>query len=1128
MAARCANDNDNRVANSNSVGTGTDFSTRTSVFDRLPEEILEEATAISERALKEAELEQAAAASETPIYETLTSGTRKLARTVGKFAEKLMNLAGDPMQRKKDAWYEAVKLVDGSNQIDATLWMNFQNSMSKFFVNDRADLVTWLNTVANFEGKKAVENPLVQEQQQMIPKIRGLMNIFSQRHAKLMDTLNEASLRTGIDRDVLALMGGNYLNALHTPERNEHLFKLWERRIEEAGQELAILQATIENPTVSEKNRIKALKGERTKYENRMREWRAELENPNPEVRHGGYTNAEARILMDEMQRMSGMTHEELRAFSRRLSDEFSYITQELATAGVVPKEQLEAIPDFEWYAPQFSQKQNLNFVANDATPYVPGSRRAMDGMTEKPDSAFTSLGFAARRAATEIGMQDFGTKLAAVQRKLQRMKDADKNYTLPLLSVDDNAISAMLESRDPAKEMAAVAIRQNKGMIVNVPMRLKDGTIKLSRRFMYFNPAYKEGTLTGAALNEALISEYKTGSRFIDAIKTTTSYAGQSYTRFSPGFAPVGMMRDLGERAMHLTNRDYIKEDGTELSGASIVGKYMRNSVRAGKMLYSVMRGKAGEGTEAYRLFDEYRREGLFQKFTPGVRQEPQTLEQLALKHGKLTENLRDWKAEGAANWLEKRQFTPFKKALAAAGIGGRSAMRVIDGWNDWLQNVAAFSHYMTLRENGVSAKNAAFGVREIMDMSQSGQIAHHLAVIAPFVRPTMQGAAAFARTMGLNAANPKDIFKEGKRGWIAGLAATIGFSVLYPLVRESLGADDDGNMRMDSLPISRLTNWLPIGINDEGSYVKLPLGFGPVRVASALSLAMDRVYRGQMDVSDAAFEVLFAAARDSVPGNNPMFNFGDNPSAFIAQYICPVALRPMMEIATNTTAFGGRVHKATMSEDKAAADQGFDTTPGIWHQIARYIHQTTGADYAPEDYRTMAKGLSFGPLRLITSGIVDFAERGATRKGFHKPTAMEELPPALATLGGTMWYGKFRGVSQQYYYEAYDELSKKAKRAGVSLTSDGKKGEEGAEILRQKLTAAGFEKEEADDLILLRETRKELLKLGKAFHDKHPHWYDEEDATDLKQDFERLATDSDILYANFVKNANYYANRR
>lgn len=1178
----CTPDSTIFSANRAPAGSGNLEDGQAAPTNRDRADALHDAAERSDKERAASKLAEATATATVPTGQVPTKGEEKLAQTLASRVIKFLNLGKAGQEQLWERVDAARNFAEGTTAQTATFWMNLQNSMNKMFVNENADILQFGNLFMHERGKPAYAQTWQQEYNQMRPKIRGLHSMYQQRLQALRDLVRPFVHKSGMlySADDILTGAGDYLNCLHTPENNAHLLERWQqmidaniaardenyksipyhetknqirkidRRIERAqkrgdtGQKIEALEK--ERAALNEKldslykpenanedvkikdiyKDIRRRGGENTKLKKQIEELKANLDELNPPegLVSSGYTNAQAKALMARIEKdFSFMTPEELRSIAKRMSQEFDYLTEELARAGAIPPEQLTRIPDFEWHAPQVTKLANVEGASNDAVFYTPGSVHAAEGTTYTPDSAWQSLIYAGRRTATQIGSQDFGLLLAAAERKFRRIAEENPDYTVPIRSYSERELQGMLAHGTRQEQQIARAIYNNNGMVINTPVEGANGRRSFERRYYYFNPQWSSGRLNADSLNQALSSNYKLGSKPVEWLSKATSYYGQSHTRFIFGFAPVSGFRDFTERLVHIASRDFYTEDGEHLSGASLVGRYAVNFGRFTTTLARAMLGKLDAGSEGGIFYDEYRRFGLLQKFTSSIGRAPQTLDEI-VRGGKTADSLRSWGLNKQADWLDGKNFGAWKRVINGAGEAGQSALRVLDGWNDYFQNLPSFAYYVTLRKAGVSARNAAAHTLDIMNMTQTGTVAKQLAVIAPFVRPTMQGAAAFAKSMGLSGRNVHEIFEQGKKGWITALAAASAFGVLLPLIKESLGTDEKGNSRLDSYPISRATTALMIGINDEGDMIRLPVGFGPVRTAYATAMAMDRVARGIMDPGEAAFEVLFAIARDTVPGNNPMFNFKDKPAEFITQYFCPAPLKPFLELSQNTNAFGGKIYKNGFDMEKAVSAQGRKSTPAVWHRVAREIADMNGPDMAPESIMHLAKGLTLGPVRAISTGIVSWAEDDEPYLGMNKPTALRAMNPVLAMLGGTLYYATDRGTSKIYYYQAADDLMKKAQRAGVNMTQDGEKGEAGRAIVMQKLLDAGIDPADAEDIIRLRTARQTLMAQGAAFSKKHPHWYDEPDAEEIKMDFEKLFYDNEQVYKDFYMNANYF----
>lgn len=1184
----CITEAEEFFANEGSAGSGNVQDGQSAPTNRDAKQDAQDARKRAEKQQVTDELSLAAGTSTVPTGIAPTKADENLARIIGNRAIKFLNLGHEGQRQLWEAVEAARSFAEGTTAQNATFWMNFVNSLHCKFVDEDAKLLMFGDLFLHEKDKPTYEQTWYKTRTQMRAKIRGIHAILQERQQLLKDYVEPFTRKSGMiySADEILTASGDYLNCLHSPENNAHLLEKWQTIINQntkaidTNLQLIELQRQRDNLEKVEHNiireqkrraeakkpatiakideRLAAMENERTtikdaianlpeiadeldvvelykdirtrkaqitKYTKQIEELKTNLDNENPPegLVSSGYTNGQARAKMQQIEKdFSFMTPAELRDVAKHLSGEFDYITEELAKAGLIPPEQLAAIPEFEWYAPQVTKLANLEGATNDAIFYTPGSVHAAEGTTQTPDSAWQSLIYAGRRAATQIGSQDFGLLMQAADRKFQRIKAANPDYVVPLKSYNEHELQGMLSHGTHMDQQIARAIYNNNGMVINVPV--EKGNVKtFERRYYYFNPEWSSGRLTGEALNTALSGDYKLGSKPVELLAKTTSYYGQSHSRFIMGFSPVSGFRDFTERLVHITGRDYYAENGDHIAGTSLVGKYATNFGRLTTTLARAMMGKLDANSEGAQFYDEFRRQGLMQKFTHSIGRAPQSLDQI-VRGNQLTDTARSWGLDKQADWLQGKNFGAWRRVINSAGALGQRALRIIDGWNDYFQNLPAFAHYVTLRKAGVSARNAAANTIDIMNMTQTGSIAKHLAVIAPFVRPTMQGAAAFAKTMGLSGRNKHEIFEQGKKGWLAGLAATAAFGVILPLVKESLGTDEKGNAVLDSYPISRATTSLMIGVDDEGNMLKLPVGFGPVRTAYAMVMAMDRMARGIMDPGDAAFEVLFAVARDAVPGNNPMFNFADKPAEFITQYFCPAPLKPFLELSQNTNAFGSKIYTDNLSMDKAMSEQGRKNTPAVWHRAAREMFKDLGFDMAPESIMHLAKGMTLGPVKAITNGIVSWTEQDEPYLGMNKPTALRAMHPVLAMLGGTLYYAKARDPSKQYYYQAADDLVKKAQRAGVDMTQDGKQKEEGQAVVMQKLLDAGIDKNDAEDIIRLRIARATLMAQGAAFTKAHPHWYDEPDAEDVKMDLEKLFLENEEVYKDFYLTANYF----
>lgn len=1142
--AECADDGDifegiNRPFGMGDKNSAKDGNAHTESQRRVFDEAAEEAERARAEEFASTYADGAGASAERP-----TSEAERSARSIARNLRRIYDNAVARAQERYNELNEQLRMASGTTIGTATMWNNLQNTVYRWFVNQRGALHKYFSLYAKQEGRQNFENFLVRDFDQFHRLTLGQMGIFNRRREAFLKELLPLARQIGTDPEALAHLIGRYATARHAPEANALLIRRWR---EDAAKLRAEWEANLRKGKPEDSRAMRDLAQDFNTLEARAQRLEDNLESINlhEELISSGYTNAEARAMQESVLKESGLTREQLEHFSDRLSEEFRFILEERAKRGSLDPETIASFPDFKYYVPMFSRKQNLMGATNDASIFNPGHYHAMEGRTDVPDDAFSTLSYYAGRAATEIGTQRLGLDLAALERNfIERYgmeawnklspeekkwrtdkygADAAERYArniaherYGLTSMNERSLYRMLHSTNPYERRKADNIYNVGGIMVDVPKRNPDGTISTERRLYWFRDDWSDaaGGITGKMLNDAISSNYKLGAGF-SAIQTATSLYGQAFTRFQLGFAPVAAMRDVMERTFHMTNRDYLGADGKTVEGYKVLGSYMRNIAKAPMMMWQAMRGKAPEGSKGAQYWNEFNTEGLNQIYTPGQKQ-PTLEDMVNPKAGKVQE------------WLDTSQAKWVKDYASRTGAAGKAALRVLDTWNDYFQNVAAFAHYVTLREAGVSQRAAGQGVLELMNMTQQGSVSQYIGVVSPFVRPTTQAGLAFARTFGLGASTPKDILKAGKRGWIAGLGTVIAYSMLAPFIRDSLGYDEKGNSYADAMNISQLTSSLPIGLGD-GRYIKFPAGFGPQRVAAALSWGLDRMNRGLMNPADVAFEVLYAAGRDIAPGNWAQFEFKDKPAEYIMNLLCPAPLTPLLQLGTNTNFFGAPIHD-NEDPDSLKSAQGRTSTPRVWHQAARILQQYTGFDVFPESLQHTAKSLKVGPLNVITSLLTGLAEDGSLRKNGNVPTALEEMTPWLGALGGALWYGKQRGAAQPVYYNIRKELNDKVKNSGVDLTDHPKelKGPELREWQRQQLLEkSDMSADEVNSYIKLSEVETRLQQAGREFNKQYKdRWMDGEDSQELRNAFEALADQSTAEYGEFVRW--YYGGRQ
>ena len=427
------------------------------------------------------------------------------------------------------------------------------------------------------------------------------------------------------------------------------------------------------------------------------------------------------------------------------------------------------------------------------------------------------------------------------------------------------------------------------------------------------------------------------------------------------------------------------------------------------------------------------------------------------------------------------------------------------IYAWNDVWNLTPSLAQYVAMRKRGIEPSQTANAVSEVMDQSQTGQYTNALRMFFPFTNPTLQGARAMLRTVGL-APGADGGFHMSYRGMATFVGLTAVGNMLYSFARESLGQDEDtGVYRIDSLPISDLCRYIPIPTNDKGDYFKMPIGFGIAQLASSMAIAMDRMERGIASAEDVMPEFMAAIAKQMSPADTPSYNFSMSPATWLMQVLSPALLRPIEDVAVNRNYKGRPITYYSASEGAytSAADSGWATTAPVYKNLAKEILQTTGIDFAPEQLKALLRGYATGFLRFIPS-YIDAEKNPASNpeKGMYN-----KLGPVAFGLGGTMYRGEITDVGRSLYDRYKAEIMSRVRQEGVVLKTGNRKIIAKPEKYRawrvSQLRNAGWDDPDIIKVLTILDTDSEIKKAQQGTKEKIARLIDLDDDEGLKELF-------------------------
>lgn len=1100
MAIKCPNDGDQYFASKRPHSNGGTFENARNEANPINEKARFEQERIAEQTERTqlTEAIQNEIGTDTTIGVPLDKTSQAELVRLAKRETALFNRSIAGQEARWDKARDAINRIMYTTVGKNSKMLDFITSATRKFLNSDADFNQWALLNFGTEGRQSLDNPLVRARTMSEPKIHAKLQKYTQFMERTVGAEAEPiAKRLGYEIPDLLEAVGHYANAEHASERNALLLARW--RGELVAERLA---------SDGDLQRIVAL-------ERQIKDLETNLENLNPSdgLLSGGYTDAQARELAGRILRDTGLTEAEASSLSQRMRDVYNEVQKDMADAGLITPEQVGAFPAFERYVPYKTKFDNTTGPINDTHVYNPGQFRAIDGKATPPDSAYLTIMHYATRAASAQGMQEFGIMLnAAYKKALADGRDVGlRRYDYSRLQREANS------SNRNVRQHAENILRGEKtgGVVVDIPEFDAEGNhLETRRQLLTFDANWSdpEMNLSGVDLARAMIGPAK-ASEITQFFGNATSMYSQLFTRLNPPFGPINGNRDVIERSVNMVGREFYDTNGNTVHGASLVGLMLANLPRAFKVFRAGLHG-ADPNTEIGRMFLEYQAAGLHQEYTPGMKPKHRTLSDvLESREGK--------------TFLQKHGMGAFQTVLdKMAAPMRKTVLKVLDTWNDYFNNIAPVSQYMTLREAGISADSAGASTLEMFNLYQTGTATRSLRALYPFVKPTMQTVGAMGRTLGL-APNARGQFRPNARGIASVVGGTAAMSMLLPLIKDQMGYDEDtGLSHLDQLSLSQLQRFVPIGTGD-GNFFKMPTGFGIPQIVMTAAFGWDRVQRGVMTPSDFTFEMLFSVAKNVTPTAWPEFSFKAKPMEWLTHAFAPTLVSPIVEVATNTAYHGGTISYADSRGMKSKAMQGSLNTERGYHKMARSIQETMGIDWSPEQVKSLINGFGSGMLRII-GGLI---EDDALKKSGTAKTANQELGPWLRAMGLSIAYGKAHDLSKNHFYRANDAYVKRIKDANIPITdtSYGNNAAKKEVYQRGVLKKAGWDKKDIDDFINLQAAQTALRKSNTKFNKEiKPIWMSADDSIPIRKKFEQLAKDQQQIYTDVVNKLNYYSRSR
>jgi hypothetical protein len=163
------------------------------------------------------------------------------------------------------------------------------------------------------------------------------------------------------------------------------------------------------------------------------------------------------------------------------------------------------------------------------------------------------------------------------------------------------------------------------------------------------------------------------------------------------------------------------------------------------------------------------------------------------------------------------------------------------------------------------------------------------------------------------------------------------------------------------------------------DGKYFVVPIGFGMPMLAWGFAVNFVKMIGGKQTVAETVGEIFKNVTKTLAPVAPSETNITSKPFIWLAQTVTPQLIKPAMNVALDTTAFGSPLTNSRFAKpEKANALEGRRNTPQFYADVALELGKLTGVDAYPESMRELIKGYLPGMGNVILKAFVDnpFAE--------------------------------------------------------------------------------------------------------------------------------------------------------
>lgn len=329
--------------------------------------------------------------------------------------------------------------------------------------------------------------------------------------------------------------------------------------------------------------------------------------------------------------------------------------------------------------------------------------------------------------------------------------------------------------------------------------------------------------------------------------------------------------------------------------------------------------------------------------------------------------EKLKKWKDKGTLG-ANARVFA--KQSMA-------KLLKPFEFINDMFEQATRFANYKTAIEAGMTPQRAAELSKNLtLNFNRHGaKWSAQWNWVYMFSNASLQGTS---KTFKLYRKALDSEHSPGRTAARSILLTSLTAGFMSELLNHMFSPDDDDDRKFyDKMEASLKDNHVIImnPATQDGKYIRLPLFIGFAfpymigRNTAAMMLGTQSIGESTLNIMNNITDYFSPVGND----NNK------NPVTRMFKMITPTALKPWLDIATNSTFAGNKIRNEAYGSRKPAYMRAMKKTPTAYVEMCRILSDITGGnqfeagkvDIAPEDIQHIVESYAGGTGKFVGRGI-------------------------------------------------------------------------------------------------------------------------------------------------------------